>query len=156
MAEVSPGQEVRFELRLDNPEMADELKGFLEEQGASDVVEERMLGILPGLGIVIVGVIAAAGIAQVANYVHRTWGCQQTIDARHNPVKQTIDCKVRNGTVVTISENGTVALTDVPDLIDITEVIKAALSTGKNVAEAVKKAAEDLGAKAEIFGGSAT
>jgi hypothetical protein len=146
MAELVSG-EIKVEFVVPDSEGAREAEELLKGAGAGEVktTGEGQEGILPIL--IVVGAIAA--VAAAADAIER-WRkgnmCQQTIDARKEKLVVSKDCSFKNGRIIVISPDDLkVEIHDVPDGIDISKVLTAALSSG---ADAVKAAAEAAGAKA--------
>jgi hypothetical protein len=119
----------------------------LADSGASEIEtsHEGEKGILPI--VIIVGAIA--GVTALADLVMRLRDktrCQEVIDARGAEVKITKNCDFKDGRIIVISaDSQQVDIHDVPDGIDVTKIVEAALKSG---AEAVKAAAEAVGASA--------
>jgi hypothetical protein len=140
---------VRVRIVVDDSSEARDVESVLEESGASHIHTSgegfENKGIVPIL--IIVGAIA--GVAAVADLVMRIRAktqCQEVIDARQAEIKVTKNCDFRDGRIVVISaDSQKVEIHDVPDGLDVTKVLEAALKGG---ADAVKAAAEAAGAKA--------
>ena len=63
---------------------------------------------------------------------------------------QQLDCSIKDGRIILVTEGDTkVEIVDVPEVLDMSEVLAAALSSG---AEAVRAAAERSGARVEVAG----
>lgn len=146
MSEVQ--DQVRVRIAVDGPAEAGEVERALESRGASQIETTRQgdeKGILPIL--IIVGAIA--GVTAVADLIMRIRDktrCQELIDARGNEIKVTKNCDFKDGRIIVVSADGQkVEIHDVPDGIDVTKIVEAALTSG---ADAVKAAAEAAGAKA--------
>lgn len=141
-------QDVRVTIVVgEDSKEAREVEQFLADAGASEIntTGEDELGIAPIL--IIVGAIA--GVTAVADLVRR-WidktRCQQLIDARGDEIKVTKNCDIKDGRIIVVSaDDQKVEIHDVPDGIDVTKILEAALKSG---ADAVKAAAEAAGAKA--------
>ena len=125
---------------------ARELAGQLEERGAENV---RTTG--GGQGILFVPVIVGAviGVVALADLIER-WRrnhmCREIIEVRKDgSVVNRKDCEFRDGRIIAISPEGMqVEVHDVPDGVDVTKVVESALKSGT---DAVKAAAEAIGAK---------
>ena len=118
----------------------------LEAAGATEVhvPDEGGQDILPILAVV--GVIAGVvALADLIDRIRKRSSCQEIVDARGDEVKITKNCDFRDGRIIVISaDQQKVEIHDVPDGLDLTKVVEAALKGG---ADAVKAAAEAAGAK---------
>jgi poly(3-hydroxybutyrate) depolymerase len=140
-------EDVRIEIVVDDPGEAQRLEQALTAGGASDVTTTRKGE--PGIAPILIIVGAVAGVTALADLVMR-WRkahmCQEVIDARGDAVKVSKDCSIRDGRIIVVSKDGQqVEIHDVPDGIDVTKIVEAAIKSG---ADAVKAAAAAAGAKA--------
>jgi hypothetical protein len=138
-------QAIAFDIRLGDEALADEIQRWLEDQEAEGIRRREEHGILPILPIVIGAVIAAGGLATLVMFIRAKTRCQVLIDARGKTIHKEIDCKIRDGRLIILTKDGEkVEVVEAPEILDLTEITKAALTAG---AEAVKAAAEAAGAK---------
>jgi hypothetical protein len=146
---TDPAANEQLSLRVGIPEdLAAEIKQELTEAGAQDVrdVDDRR-GLLPIIGAVVAAVIGVSALAELIMRWRDKHRCQQLIDARAGEIKQSVNCDIRDGRIIVVTgDNSKVEIVDAPKGIDLTEVLKAAMSGS---ADAVKKAAEDGGAQVE-------
>jgi hypothetical protein len=153
MAQPEPGQapqSVRFELRLGDAELADELEQRLVDVGASAIHRREEYGLLPLLPIVLGAVVALSALSTLVMWIRAKTGCRSIIDVRGGTIAQQVDCKVRDGRIIVVTEGDTkVEIVDVPEVLNMSDVLSAALSSG---AEAVKAVAERAGAQVEVPG----
>lgn len=127
--------------------LADEAKGLLGE-GEGQLEDVEVAGILPIVGAVIAGAIAAAAVTKIVTHIIQTRQCQQIIDARSGKVEVTVNCEIRNGRIIFIADKDQqLVVTEVPDVFNATDVAKQALTEGASVAKAAIEAA---GGKAEV------
>lgn len=136
--------EVQFEIRLADNDLADDIESWLQEHDASGVARLEQRGLFPLLPLVVAGVVAGTVIVQLVMHIRDKTRCQVLIDARSQKIHKEIDCRVRDGRLIVLtSDRFKVQISDGGKLLDMTEVVTAALSGGW---EAVSKAAEALGA----------
>jgi hypothetical protein len=137
---------LKVEIKVDELPELDEVHDDLVAVGATDIeVPPEGQTVLPLL--VIVGAIAGAvALADLIMRLRAKTSCQEIIDARGESVKISKNCDFKDGRIVVISSDAQkVEIHDVPDGIDVTKIVEAALAGG---AEAVKAAAEAAGARA--------
>jgi hypothetical protein len=127
--------------------LADEVEQGLLKEGASDI--ERRTGergdrILPLIPIVIGATIGVTALANLVISIRGHSQCRTLIDARKDELEQRIDCRIKDGRIIIVANDGTqVQIIDAPDAFDLTEVLKAGVSS---TGDAVKTAAEAAGA----------
>jgi hypothetical protein len=134
-------------IEVDDSAEAREVEQALAQAGATEVETsgEGIEGALP-IAIVVGAIATVAAVADLAERIRRRFMCQQIIDTRDNQVRVSRDCDIRDGRIIVISaDDQKVEIHDVPDGLDVTEVLKAALTAG---ADAVKAVAEKAGATA--------
>ncbi len=133
---------VSVRARVSDEAMAADVETWLTDKDAADVHRVREEGILPIVGAVIAGTVAVAGATTLVMWIRDKFACQQLVDARGDDVEIVTDCDHRNGKIIVIADKGqVVSITDPPDVFDITEVAKTALSSGADVAKAAIEAA---------------
>jgi hypothetical protein len=140
-------EQVSLSIEAEGADAAREAKEAFEHTGVSDFTTtgEGQEGVLPIL-IVVGAVLAVTAAIDVIERWRKGHMCQQLIDARGETVKLSKDCSMKNGRIIVVSKDGQkVEIDDVPDGVDIGKIVEAALSSG---ADAVKSAAEAIGAKA--------
>lgn len=116
--------------------------------GDESLREKEVAAVLPLVGAVLVGSLTAAAFAQIANWILRNDECQQIMDFRGDEIDVKVNCEIRNGRIIVVAKEGeTVEISDVPDLIDFTEIAKTAITEG---AAAAKAAVEAAGGTAEV------
>jgi hypothetical protein len=144
-----PGEhEVRFELRLGDADLADELEGWLAESGASSLKRREEYGILPVLPIVIGAVVALTAVANLVMWIRSRTGCQVLIDARAEKIRKEVDCSIRDGRIIVVARDDVkVEIIEAPDILDMNKVLSAAISSG---GEAVKALAQQSGAQVAV------
>jgi hypothetical protein len=143
-----PRQPVRFELRLGDSQLADELERQLADVGASAIHRREEYGLLPLLPIVLGAVVALSGLSTLVMWIRAKTRCRSIIDVRGGTVSQQLDCSIKDGRIIVVTEGDTkVEIVDVPEVLDMSEVLAAALSSG---AAAVREAAERSGARVEV------
>jgi hypothetical protein len=141
------GDGIKVSIEAFDLQQAKELAGALEESGAEDV---RVTG--GGEGILFIpavvgAVIAVTALADLIERWRRNHMCREIIEVRKDgSTANRKDCDFHDGKIISISPEGMqVEVHDVPDGVDVTKVIESALKSG---GEAVKAAAEAVGAKA--------
>jgi hypothetical protein len=153
MEERDPSQlpePVRFELRLGDSGLADELERQLQEAGASAIHRREEYGLLPLLPIVLGAVVALSALSTLVMWIRAKTRCRSIIDVRGGTVAQQLDCSIKDGRIILVTEGDTrVEIVDVPEVLDMSEVLAAALSSG---AGAVRAVAERSGARVEVAG----
>ena len=143
-------QQRRVEIRVDDRGAADEIAAHLAEQGAAEIEQSEIQGIVvPALPIVIAALVGAGGLTAIVVWMITKFGCLVVVDARAADVKMTRHCEDRSGRVILVAADSVkVELKDVPPLIDFTEIAKKGVEEG---AEAAKSAAEAAGAIAKVL-----
>ena len=148
MTDLPAAQAVRFELRLDDDELAEEIEQWLATSDAAGMSRREEFGILPLLPIVIGALMGLSGLASLVMWIRSKTRCQVVIDARGETLQKEIDCRIRDGRIVVVTkDNVKVQLLEVPDVFDMQKVLTAALSAG---AGAVKSVAEAAGATVKV------
>jgi hypothetical protein len=145
----SAGQ--RIEIRVADSEAADEIAEYLAEHGASDIEQSEEVGVLPviGLPFVIAALLGTAGLTAIVVWIITKFGCMVVIDARSDDVKVSRHCEDRSGRVVLVAADKVkIEVTNVPPLLDFTDLAKKAIEEG---AAAAKSAAEAAGATAKVL-----
>jgi hypothetical protein len=136
--------DVSIELR--DEQMAADVQEWLDKNKVPNTPPPE--GILPIIPIIIGAAIAVSALVELVKYIRDKNPCLVIIDAQTSPVSTTVDCDDQSGRMVVITKDGSkVDIHDAPRLFDPTEVAKAALTS---TADAVKKTAEALGAKATV------
>jgi hypothetical protein len=128
--------------------LADEVVQGLDREGASDVERHTHEGdqtrILPFIPIVIGATIGVHALAALIISWRDHHQCRTLIDARKDDLEQIIDCRIKDGRIIVVANDGTqVQIIDAPNAFDLTEVLKAGVSS---TGDAVKAAAEAAGA----------
>jgi len=132
--------------------LANAFQEELAKQGAQEMEvrkaspEEADTRVFPIIPVVIAAVIGIHALCDLILRWRDKHQCRTLLDARKAKVKQEIDCRIKDGRIIVIAKDKTkVEIVDVPQAFDLTEVLKAGVtSTG----EAVKAAAETAGAVA--------
>lgn len=143
-------QQRRVEIYAPDEEAAAEIKAALAEQGATEIEESRVEGVIPVLlPFVVAALIGAAGITSIVIYIGIRRGCLVVVDARGDDVKVKQHCEIRDGRVILVAGDDTkIELKDVPPLLDFTKIATTVVEQG---AEAAKSAAEAAGATAKVL-----
>lgn len=140
---------ISIDLGEDGGSDAGELVDWLKENQASNVVrnDEGETGDeFEPVTIAVAAVILSAGLAGVVSFIWRRWQKQQIITYRNGKVDVQI-VPIRNGKILIFADEDTVVeIDDIDEILDITEVAKAALGN----ATAGKDEAEKQGGKASV------
>lgn len=121
--------QLSVELSVDSEE-AESAAELLRSEGGEEVEELEEAGILPGALVVVVGLIAVSGLANVIIRLSRAFACGTIVDARGDPVRTTKDPNLPKGTVVVIAADGSQATVHEPSEVDLKDLIGAATSSG--------------------------
>jgi hypothetical protein len=148
MGDMAADYQVSVEIRVANADEARELEELLRSEGAQQVQlrepgkEVQGLAFIP---IVIGAVIGASALVDIYLRWRKNHMCQQIIDARKEgtPII-TVNCEVKDGRIIVLLPEGKVEIHEVPDGVNIADLLKAALSGG---VDALKAAAEKVHAK---------
>jgi hypothetical protein len=151
MADVAHDS-LQVEIFVPDEELAKEFKDELTRQGVQavehrkaspDEAEDRFF---PIVAVVIGAVIGVHALADLILRWRDKHHCRTLIDARKAKVKQELDCRIKDGRIIVIAKDNTkVEIIDVPEAFNLTEVLKAGVSS---TGEAVKAAADAAGATA--------
>ncbi|MCC5953438.1 MAG: hypothetical protein JJU45_15210 [Acidimicrobiia bacterium] len=103
-----------------------------------------LLPLVPVIG----GILTAAAVATLMDWLLAKDECRQAVDFRGDEIKFVTNCDIKDGKVFVIANEGQqVTIHDVPPLLDITAVAKQAVTEG---AAAAKAAIEAAGGKADV------
>lgn len=131
-----------LEIEVSDPALAADIEAWLKKNDIEATPPPE--GILPVIPIVIAAVIGVAGLARLIFYIRDKTRCQVIIDARSDTVRHQVDCSIRDGKIVVLTKDGEkVDIQGAPEILDVTEIARAAVSGS---ADAVKKAADAVGA----------
>jgi hypothetical protein len=148
---MAADRQVSVEIRVEDADQARELEQLLQDAGAQEVEtreadpgEVRGLAFIP---IIIGAVIGVTALVDVYLRWRRNHMCQEIIDVRKEdkPVI-TKNCEIKDGRIIVLLPEGKIEIHEVPDGVNVGDVIKAAINAG---AEAAKAVAEKLGVKVE-------
>ncbi len=143
--------ERRIEIRVDSSGASDEVAAYLAEQGAVGIEQSEEVGVLPviGLPFVIAALVGTAGLTSIVVWIITHFGCLVVIDARGEDVKVNRHCEDRSGRVILVADEKTkIEVSNVPPLINFTDIVKTAVEKG---AGAAKTAAEAAGGVAKVL-----
>jgi hypothetical protein len=129
--------EMTVEIRVADRAQATEIASALDEHGGHDVSLTEEQGIVDLLPYVVSALVALAGFAEVALTTRSRTRCQQIIDVRSKTVKSSVDCSIRDGRIIIIAPGGKVTIHEPEKLVDINQVIAAALRSGAKAAHAL-------------------
>lgn len=128
---------------------AREVEALLVSYGAENVrtTGEGARGVV-FIPIIVGAVIGVTALVDLYERWRKNTMCQEIIEVRKDGstvIKR--DCSIKDGRIIVISPEGMkVEIHDVPDGVDVNKIVEAALKSG---ADAVKAAAEAVGAKAD-------
>ncbi len=143
---ATDGAQVEIELHVGTDEEAAAFQNWLTENGEIDVQPVEQMGILPIIGVVLAGAIAAAAVAKLVRWWQISHGCEQILDFTSGKLVQTVNCEFKNGKVIVVAaKDQQVVISDVPDVLDLTDIAKTALTAG---APAAADAVNAAGGKA--------
>lgn len=126
--------EMTVEIRVADRAQATEIAAALEKHGGHDVSLTEEQGIVDLLPYVISALVTLGGLAEVALAARARTRCQQIIDVRSKTVKSSVDCSVRDGRIIIIASGGRVTIHEPEKLVDLNQVITAALRSGAKAA----------------------
>jgi hypothetical protein len=129
--------EMAVEIRVADRAQAAEIVSALDEHGGHDVSLTEEQGIVDLLPYVISVLVALAGFAEVALAILSRTRCQQIIDVRSKTVKSSVNCSIRDGRIIIIAPGGRVTIHEPEKLVDLSQVIAAALRSGAKAAHAL-------------------
>jgi len=158
--------EERFEfdvaLPMSGGDLAAEIEQRLADLAAEDVRRKESVLLLrsedvhgrdtrrvevPDLNLVVSALVGAYGLAALVLWVIHSRGCTVILDARGRTIRMQIEPGVPGGRLVILSRDDTkVQVVEVPKVVDLTGVIKAAVTAN---ADAVREAAKAAGAKVD-------
>ncbi len=104
-------------------EPLNEVLSVFKDVGAKNVKQVSQRG-LTGIEIVIVGTIAASGLANLVIRLAPMWKCGVVVDARGARVLTKKDCDLPRGTVLIISPKGTESKLHEPSELQIKSLIE--------------------------------
>ena len=118
--------ELSVEFAVD-AEDAEATASALADEGGADVEELEEAGILPAALVVVIGIIAVSGLANVVMRLSRAFACGVVIDTRGETVRTRKDGNLPRGTVVVLTRAGEEATLYEPSQVEIADVIKAGM-----------------------------
>jgi hypothetical protein len=123
--------EMMVEIRVADRSQATDIVSALDEHGGHDVSLTEEQGIVDLLPYVIYALVAVAGFAEVALGIRARTRCQQIIDVRSKTVKSSVDCSIRDGRIIIIAPGGRVTIHEPEKLVNLNQVIAAAMRSAK-------------------------
>lgn len=140
----SPGDKLTDEDRA----AAEEIAAWLRENGGDDVTltdRSGTVGIVPLIPIVIVAVIAAGAIVEFIEFWRAKHQPEQILTYHDGKVEVQVLQDIKNGKILIFADKDTVVqIDDVKPPLDLTEVVKAAVTGGASAAaDKAKEAGKD-------------
>jgi hypothetical protein len=150
MSGMAADYQVSVAIMVDDVDKAHELERLLLSEGAQDVQVSKSDSKVEGLAFIPIIVGAVIGVSALVD-VYVRWRknhmCQEIIDARDKGKPEiTVNCDIKDGRIIVLLPEGKIEIHEVPDGVNIADLLQTALSAG---AEAVKTAAEKIGAKVD-------
>ena len=125
---------IPFEVVFREASLVPEATAELSAAGEMDIRLPEEKGFFPIVPVVIACVIGISGIAALIAWVVSKRRCQVILDARTEPIRKEIDCRIRDGRLIILTKDGErVEIVEVPPAIDFTEIAKAAVTGGASL-----------------------
>jgi molybdopterin/thiamine biosynthesis adenylyltransferase len=148
---------VSVQIETDTHDQSDAIQAYLREAGASDIEvtdNTDKVGFLPLIPIVIAAVIGIDALVDIIRKCRIERQPEQVISYKDGKVNIRIVKGIKNGKIIILADKGTVVdVEKIPDNIDMTEVAKAALTVGADIA---KEMIDKAGGKATVTQAPAT
>jgi hypothetical protein len=140
---------VDIRIGISNGSGLDDAEEVLRKHGARNVEVHEREGVVPLIiPIVIAASIGTSALTQLVRFWLEKSECQQILDFRGGKLKMVDDCDHKNGKVIVVADKDTsVVISSVPEVMNLTEIAKTAITKG---AEAAKAAVEAAGGKADV------